>query len=119
MDVSRVPLTMIKRTCRAVILSFAGMRNKAYLLDFLAHPPRSCLSAGLAKFKRKPTFDIGTVIAAQGNAAPKANVVATYDYTDDKGGLLYQVVRYEPKSFRQRRPDEGAKAFESASFSAA
>jgi hypothetical protein len=35
----------------------------------------------------------------------KGRIVATYDYTDDKGELLYQVVRLEPKDFRQRRPD--------------
>lgn len=28
-----------------------------------------------------------------------------YDYRDESGGLLYQVLRYEPKAFRQRRPD--------------
>ena len=28
----------------------------------------------------------------------------TYDYADANGELLYQVVRYEPKEFRQRRP---------------
>ena len=32
-------------------------------------------------------------------------IVAKYDYTDAAGALLYQVVRLEPKSFRQRRPD--------------
>lgn len=32
-------------------------------------------------------------------------VVATYDYTDESGKLLFQVVRYQPKDFRQRRPD--------------
>jgi RecA-family ATPase/5S rRNA maturation endonuclease (ribonuclease M5) len=32
-------------------------------------------------------------------------IVATYDYTDQDGTLLYQVLRYEPKDFRQRRPD--------------
>ncbi|MBA7632893.1 hypothetical protein ES703_40449 [subsurface metagenome] len=32
-------------------------------------------------------------------------IVATYDYRDESGELLYQVVRYEPKDFRQRRPD--------------
>lgn len=32
-------------------------------------------------------------------------VVATYDYRDEDGNLLYQVVRFEPKDFRQRRPD--------------
>lgn len=32
-------------------------------------------------------------------------IEATFDYRDADGGLLYQVVRYIPKSFRQRRPD--------------
>ena len=32
-------------------------------------------------------------------------VVSTYDYTDEAGDLLFQVVRYAPKDFRQRRPD--------------
>lgn len=33
---------------------------------------------------------------------PQPKIVCTYDYQDEKGELLYQVVRYEPKSFRQR-----------------
>ncbi len=32
-------------------------------------------------------------------------VVATYDYESEDGELLYQVLRYEPKTFRQRQPD--------------
>jgi hypothetical protein len=32
-------------------------------------------------------------------------IVAAYDYTDEKGKLLFQAVRFEPKDFRQRRPD--------------
>jgi putative DNA primase/helicase len=32
-------------------------------------------------------------------------IVATYDYRDESGGLLYQGVRFEPKDFKQRRPD--------------
>lgn len=32
-------------------------------------------------------------------------IVATYDYSDQAGVLLFQVVRYQPKDFRQRRPD--------------
>jgi AAA domain len=31
-------------------------------------------------------------------------IVATYDYTDADGRLLYQAVRYVPKGFSQRRP---------------
>jgi hypothetical protein len=30
-------------------------------------------------------------------------IVATYDYTDEAGCLLYQCVRFEPKDFKQRR----------------
>lgn len=32
-------------------------------------------------------------------------IVAEYDYRDEKGKLLFQVVRSEPKAFRQRRSD--------------
>jgi len=41
--------------------------------------------------------------------APKTKkpfkIAATYDYHDAAGDLLFQVVRLEPKDFRQRRPD--------------
>lgn len=33
--------------------------------------------------------------------------IASYDYTDEKGKLLYQSVRFEPKDFRQRQPVNG------------
>ncbi|MGD0572331.1 MAG: phage/plasmid primase, P4 family [Sedimentisphaerales bacterium] len=32
-------------------------------------------------------------------------IVKTYNYTDENGNLVFQVCRYEPKTFRQRRPD--------------
>lgn len=32
-------------------------------------------------------------------------IVATYAYHDEAGTLLYEVVRFAPKDFRQRRPD--------------
>jgi hypothetical protein len=31
-------------------------------------------------------------------------IVATYDYIDERGDLIFQVVRFDPKDFRQRRP---------------
>ena len=34
-------------------------------------------------------------------------VVAEYDYRDEEGRLRYQVVRFHPKTFRQRRPEPG------------
>jgi type II secretory pathway pseudopilin PulG len=33
------------------------------------------------------------------------HIAATYDYTDERGELLFQVVRLMPKTFKQRRPD--------------
>jgi hypothetical protein len=36
---------------------------------------------------------------------PKGKIVATYDYTNISGDIIYQVCRLKPKSFRQRRPD--------------
>lgn len=35
----------------------------------------------------------------------KPRIVATYDYHDEEGRLLFQAVRYEPKNFKQRRPN--------------
>jgi putative DNA primase/helicase len=32
-------------------------------------------------------------------------IKATYDYVDERGALLFQVCRLDPKDFRQRRPD--------------
>jgi 5S rRNA maturation endonuclease (ribonuclease M5) len=40
-----------------------------------------------------------------GSSAPEWKIVATYDYTDASGNLLYQVCRLVPKDFRQRKPD--------------
>lgn len=45
------------------------------------------------------------LIEDQPQQATKPRIVATYDYTDAAGELLFQVCRYEPKDFRQRRPD--------------
>lgn len=38
-------------------------------------------------------------------AKRRARIVATYDYLDADGTLLFQAARFEPKDFRQRRPD--------------
>ena len=35
----------------------------------------------------------------------RKRIVETYNYRDESGKLLYQTVRYEPKDFRQRRPN--------------
>src|SRR6516162_6473278 len=35
----------------------------------------------------------------------KSRIVEAYRYEDADGTLLFEVVRYEPKTFRQRKPD--------------
>ncbi len=39
-----------------------------------------------------------------------AKIIAVYDYEDAGGKLLYQSVRFFPKTFRLRRPDPGKKS---------
>ncbi len=36
----------------------------------------------------------------------KKKISALYNYKDEKGELLFQIVRYEPKDFRPRNPDK-------------
>lgn len=52
---------------------------------------------------------IASHIGVQLEPAPRRQqrrrIVATYDYHDEDETVLFQVVRYEPKDFRQRRPD--------------
>ena len=40
-----------------------------------------------------------------GNVQQARRIVATYDYRDEDGILLFQVIRFDPKGFSQRRPD--------------
>jgi hypothetical protein len=41
------------------------------------------------------------------HASSLGEPVATYDYVDESGQLLFQVCRFMPKTFRQRRPSGG------------
>jgi len=45
------------------------------------------------------------VAVEERSSLPCRRIIATYDYRDENGALLFQVVRYAPKTFRQRRPD--------------
>ena len=72
-------------------------------------------NAGLPAFQprtskpRPVEVSIDAMVAAMAStpvaAKPKGQIVATYDYTDEHGELMYQVLRYDPKAFWQRRPD--------------
>lgn len=54
--------------------------------------------------KMQDLFEASKGLYVQPNGQAK-RIVATYDYTDETGNLLFQAVRYEPKGFVQRRPD--------------
>jgi hypothetical protein len=45
------------------------------------------------------------VMAATEARAPISKPIASFDYRDLDGTLVYQVLRFPPKNFRQRRPD--------------
>jgi len=49
--------------------------------------------------------ELGIERGGRPNAGGERRVVATYDYCDERGELLFQVCRLHPKTFRQRRPD--------------
>ncbi len=48
--------------------------------------------------------ELGIDTDGRPNRAPRGHIAATYDYLDERGAILFQVVRFEPKDFRQRRP---------------
>ena len=48
---------------------------------------------------------VAEVLGLPASNGEKKQIVATYNYLDEVGTLLYQTVRYSPKTFRQRRPD--------------
>ncbi len=50
-------------------------------------------------------LEMSDLFVHRANGAGKRQTVATYDYADETGKLLFQVVRYDPKDFRARRPD--------------
>jgi putative DNA primase/helicase len=43
--------------------------------------------------------------SADGKKGGRRKLIATYRYVDEKDVVLYEVLRFEPKDFRQRRPD--------------
>ncbi len=77
-----------------------GKKSNGHNQNFKpAHPPKTphpCLEPG-------PRHDVIKSCPAEPQSAP--TVVATYDYCDEAGALVFQVLRYEPKTFRQRRPE--------------
>jgi 5S rRNA maturation endonuclease (ribonuclease M5) len=50
-------------------------------------------------------LNLGDLFPPSTNGHTERRIVATYNYLNADSELAYQVVRYQPKDFRQRRPD--------------
>ncbi|HUW10622.1 MAG TPA: hypothetical protein VM537_12905 [Anaerolineae bacterium] len=84
-DDSEPSLSISQKNGRVLLHCFAGCSNE----DIVA-------ALGLTT---------GDLFEGRRPKAQASEIVATYDYTDETAGLLYQVARYRPKGFKQRRPD--------------
>ena len=75
-------------------------------LSYSAHPSGGVIfhcRAGCSQDQVKRAM--ARAVGCAPSAFDPPQIVATYDYCDDAGVLVYQVVRLDPKTFRQRRPD--------------
>jgi hypothetical protein len=72
----------------------------------LLHCHAGCSTDSICAALGLKVSDLFTDQPARNEHARK--IVATYDYHDASGKLLFEVVRFEPKDFRQRKPDATA-----------
>ncbi|HRY42926.1 MAG TPA: DUF3631 domain-containing protein [Thermoanaerobaculia bacterium] len=103
-----------------------GSRGKGSAWQCPAHEDRTAsLSVsqgrdGRALVKCHAGCDLEAILGALGLAVADISpereerrgskrIKAVYRYPDETGALLYEVVRFEPKDFRQRRPDPKSK----------
>ncbi len=81
-----------------------GCNTHGSLFDFYMARHSTDFRGAIDALAREAGVDTrGAGTEKKTNASGK--IVKTYPYTDKSGNLLFQVVRYEPKTFRQRRPD--------------
>ena len=83
---------------------FHDDHNPSFAVDIESggwHCKATCGSGNITEFAKR--LDLPDPFANDRPAA-KAKITATYDYRDEHGKLLFQVLRFEPKDFRQRRP---------------
>jgi RecA-family ATPase len=93
-----------------LVHSFAGddpIQCKDYVRHKLGQPPFKPNGNPRPRASEDAIAEaLAAAMQQQCEDRPRGQPVATYDYTDQDGVLLYQVLKYEhPKTFRQRRPD--------------
>jgi 5S rRNA maturation endonuclease (ribonuclease M5) len=76
------------------------------VLAFIQHRLSCGNDGALAWLHDKGLLQPGRVVtpSEKDDDRPRS-IVCAYDYLDENGTLLHQTIRYEPKTFRQRRPD--------------
>ena len=78
-------------------------KDDKILLNCFAHCPKENIVSALG-IELKDLF-IKPMQGKAINNSQSKKIVAVYDYTDENSEILYQNVRYEPKDFRQRKPN--------------
>jgi hypothetical protein len=82
-----------------------SLRNASGIWRVLVHCHGGCSQEAVIEALRDRQLWPPASTHKNGATAPKRKIARTYDYRDARGALAFQVVRYEPKDFRQRRPD--------------
>src|SRR5688572_22951425 len=82
-------------------LSVSVGKNGAAILNCHA----GCAAESVVSALGMKMSDLFPKVRGNGSGPPLGELVATYDYVDENGKLLYQSCRYIPKTFRQRMPD--------------
>ena len=97
-------LSLHERDGKLLWKCHAGCDQKAVMNELIA---RKLIAGRVSPYN--PTRAQGhtrkTETAKKNNVVSLGKIVATYDYMDVTGKLLFQVVRFDPKTFRQRRPN--------------
>ena len=97
--------TALNGAGRAPSITAAGIPSPLCRIQASGICHSECATGGnVFTLEEKLGGTAGEVYAIVGRNAPR-QIVATYGYTDESGQLLFECVRYEPKDFRQRRPD--------------
>jgi putative DNA primase/helicase len=81
--------------------------NGGGVLDLIERETGLANGAAVEWLRRKG-FDVGDDAGPDTSTvtgAGQKRIAATYSYHDETGALLFEVVRFEPKDSRQRRPD--------------
>ncbi len=73
----------------------------------LVHCHANCEIGDVLKAAGLATKDLFPQTNGHASGNGNSRIVATYAYKDESGATLFEVCRFDPKDFRQRKPKEG------------